>query len=91
MVRPMAGSETSLTNKPDSEFIIKTETKSRDSTLGPIELEGVGKPPDARHLKSRGMRRTYKYAAVTRDEDNTADGVFPTPSYFFTVFLIADL
>jgi len=41
--------------------------------------EADGKCADARHPTSRG-RRTYKYAAVTRDEDNTADGRFPTPS-----------
>ncbi|MGD9320310.1 MAG: hypothetical protein PVH99_10110, partial [Desulfobacteraceae bacterium] len=33
-------------------------------------LEADGKYPDARLPKSRGMRRTYKYAAVTRDEGN---------------------
>jgi hypothetical protein len=43
-------------------------------------MEADGKYPDARHPKSRGMRRTDKYAAVTRDEDNTADGCFPTAS-----------
>jgi len=47
---------------------------------GPAPLEADGKSPGARHPKSRGMRRTYKYAAVTRDEDNTADGGFPTAS-----------
>ena len=40
-------------------------------------LEAGGKYPDARHPKSRGMRRTQKYAVVTRDEDNAADGCFP--------------
>jgi hypothetical protein len=46
----------------------------------PALLEADGKSPYARHPKSRGMRRTYKYAAVMRDEDNTADGGFPTAS-----------
>jgi hypothetical protein len=31
--------------------------------------------------KYLGMRRTYRYAAVTKDEDNAADGRFPTASY----------
>jgi len=26
------------------------------------------------------MRRTYRYAAVTKNEDNAADGRFPTAS-----------
>ena len=30
--------------------------------------------------KPRGMRRTCKYTAVTRDEGNAADGRFPTAS-----------
>ena len=30
--------------------------------------------------KSRGMRRTEKYAAATRDEGNAADGRFPKAS-----------
>jgi hypothetical protein len=42
--------------------------------------EADGKCPDARLPKSRGMRRTEKYAAVTRDEGNAADGRFPTAS-----------
>jgi hypothetical protein len=42
--------------------------------------EADGKCPDARLPKSRGMKRTYKYAAVTRDEGNAADGRFPTAS-----------
>jgi len=46
----------------------------------PAFLEADGKSSDARHPTSRGMRRTWKYAAVTRDEDNTADGGFPTAS-----------
>ena len=43
-------------------------------------LEADGKCPYARLPKSRGMRRTEKYAAVTRDEGNAADGRFPTAS-----------
>jgi hypothetical protein len=35
-------------------------------------LEADGKCPDTRHPKSRGMRRTLKYGAMTRDEDNPA-------------------
>jgi hypothetical protein len=46
----------------------------------PVLLEADGKYPDTRHPKSRGMRRTYWYAAVTRDEDNAVDGGFPTAS-----------
>jgi hypothetical protein len=45
--------------------------------------EADGKCPDARLPKSRGMRRTEKYAAVTRDEGNAADGRFPTASKTF--------
>ena len=38
----------------------------------------VGKGPDARHphLEERGC--TCRYAAVTKDEDNAADGCFST-------------
>ena len=62
----------------------------------PLFLKADGKSADIRHPKpgthpkggeskhsadkSRGMRRTYKYAAVTRDEDNAVDGGFPTAS-----------
>jgi len=46
----------------------------------PVLFEADGKSPDTRHPKFRGMRRTYWYAAVTRDEDNAVDGVFPTAS-----------
>jgi hypothetical protein len=35
----------------------------------------TSKASDARLPKSRGMRRTYWYAAVTRDEGNAADDV----------------
>jgi hypothetical protein len=45
------------------------------------DLEADGKCPYARLPKSRGMRCTEKYAAVTRDEGNAADGRFPTASY----------
>jgi hypothetical protein len=31
------------------------------------------------------MRRTEKYAAVTRDEGNAADGRFPTTSLVFRI------
>ena len=34
---------------------------------------------------SRGMKRTWEYAAVRRDEDNKADGGFPAASYSFRV------
>jgi hypothetical protein len=34
------------------------------------------KHPDARHAKSRGMRRTIRYAAMTKDERNEAVGRF---------------
>jgi hypothetical protein len=33
-----------------------------------------------KHTKSRGMQRTYEYAAMTKDESNAADGRFPTAS-----------
>ncbi len=33
-----------------------------------------------KHTKSGGMRRTYEYAAMTKDECNTVDGRFPTAS-----------
>jgi hypothetical protein len=42
--------------------------------------EADGKCPDARLPKFRGMRRTQKYAAVTRNEGNAANGRFPTAS-----------
>jgi RNA-directed DNA polymerase len=42
--------------------------------------EAVGKCSDARHPRFLGMRRTYRYAAVTKNEDNAADGRFPTAS-----------
>jgi len=48
--------------------------------LKPGSLEADGKCPYARLPKSRGMRRTEKYAAMTRDEDNVADGRFPSVS-----------
>jgi hypothetical protein len=38
--------------------------------------QAAQKRPDARHPKSRGMRRTFQYVAVTRDEGNAADGRF---------------
>jgi len=43
-------------------------------------MEAVEKCLDARHMKSCGMRRTYEYAAITKDECNAADGRFPTAS-----------
>jgi len=42
--------------------------------------EADGKCPNARLPKSRGMRRTCRYVAMTRDEGNAADGRFPTAS-----------
>ena len=36
------------------------------------------KHPDARRAKSRGMRRTLQYVAMTKDERNEADGRFST-------------
>jgi len=39
-------------------------------------LKAEQKCPDARHLKFGGMRRTWKYAAMTRNEGNVADGHF---------------
>jgi hypothetical protein len=60
--------------------------QERVKTLIPLAFtktglgEADGKCPAARLPKSRGMRRTEKYAAVTRDEDNAADGRFPTAS-----------
>ena len=47
------------------------QAKSEDCTGFLI----TGKASDARLPKSRGMRRTYRYAAVTRDEGNAADDV----------------
>jgi hypothetical protein len=44
------------------------------------KFEVGGKCSDVRHSKYRGTRRTEKYAAVTSDEDNTADGRFPPAS-----------
>jgi hypothetical protein len=41
-------------------------------------LQAVVKCPDARHPKFQGMRRTEKYAAMTRNEGNAADGLFST-------------
>ncbi len=64
--------------------------KARD---GPLHAAGIFGPaacchircsqadstcPGARLAKSRGMRRTTQYAAVTRDERNAADGRFST-------------
>jgi hypothetical protein len=34
------------------------------------------KRPDARHPTFRGVRRTYQYAATTRNKGNAADGRF---------------
>jgi len=31
---------------------------------------------DARHPQAWGMRRTWQYAAMTKDKDNAADGHF---------------
>jgi hypothetical protein len=36
------------------------------------------KHPYARRAKSRGMRRTLQYVAMTKDERNAADGCFST-------------
>jgi len=36
------------------------------------------KHPDARRAKSRGVRRTLPYVAMTKDERNEADGCFST-------------
>ena len=47
------------------------QAKSEDCTGFLI----TGKASDARLPKSRGMKRTYRYAAVTRDEGNAADDV----------------
>jgi hypothetical protein len=43
-----------------------------------LVLQAVVKRPDARHPKFQGMRPTKKYAAMTRNEGNAADGLFPT-------------
>jgi hypothetical protein len=51
--------------------------------LNTICMEAVEKCLDARRTKSRGMRRTYEYAAMTKDECNAADGRFPTASFVF--------
>jgi len=37
------------------------------------------KHPDARRAKSRGMRRTVAYVAMTKDERNEAAGFFQQP------------
>ena len=42
--------------------------------------EAVGKCSAARHPIFFGMRRTYRYAAVTKGEDNAAGGGFPAAS-----------
>jgi len=41
-------------------------------------FQAVEKHPDARRAKSRGMRRTLQYVAMTKDERNEADGCFST-------------
>ena len=50
--------------------------KPLNSVLKNPFLGGWGKFLDARLANSRGMRRTYLYAAVRRDEQNAADGRF---------------
>jgi len=40
-------------------------------------------PADSCGTKFRGMRRTSKYAAVTRDEGNAANGRFPAASGYY--------
>jgi hypothetical protein len=39
-------------------------------------LQVAQKGPDTRLPKFRGMRRTGKYVAMTRDEGNAVDGLF---------------
>jgi hypothetical protein len=56
-------------NINDLETVEKSHSKEAD-----------GKCPYARLPNSRGMRRTEKYAAVTREEGTVADGRFPTAS-----------
>ncbi len=58
----------------------KCDPRHLETFVEPLLLEADGKYPDIRHPKSRGMRRTWKYAAMTRDEDNIVDGGFPTAS-----------
>jgi hypothetical protein len=38
--------------------------------LKKLQMQGV---------EERGMRRTFRYVAVTRDEDNEAGGLFEAP------------
>ncbi|MBW1796800.1 MAG: hypothetical protein JRJ21_00060 [Deltaproteobacteria bacterium] len=64
-----------------SRCVIAQLTGRKEPVGEPDTLEADGKCSDARHPKSRGMSRTYKYGAVTRDEDNVADGRFPTAAY----------
>jgi len=58
----------------DSDLIFFSLSISFAKKVSP--MEAGRKCSDARHLKSLGARRTEKYAAVTRDEDNAADGRF---------------
>ena len=62
--------------------IKKLIKSSRQESYQVIEkvvfLEAGQKHSDARRVKSRGMRRTSRYAAMTRDERNAADGCFST-------------
>jgi len=52
-------------------------TLSRVAEKAIFSLAGQ-KHPDARRAKSRGMRRTLPYVAMTKDERNEADGCFST-------------
>src|SRR3972149_1325025 len=53
------------------------------------------KSPDVRRAKFRGMRRTFQYAAMTRDERNAAGGRLSSAgfekAFFFAVYAAAVL
>jgi hypothetical protein len=62
-------------------FMAKTRQVLRCQFAGCLKSSffPVGqKHSDARRAKSRGMRRTLPYVAMTRDERNAADGCFST-------------
>jgi hypothetical protein len=63
---------------PPSPFEGEGYQMGANSVLKNCCSQAEEKCPDARPAKSRGMRRTCEYAAVTRDEQNAADGRFST-------------
>jgi hypothetical protein len=51
-----------------------------------VQMQGFRNPEESPPKSGICERRTHKYAAVTRDEGNAADGRFPTASIFLYNF-----